>query len=100
MLGYLKTDNPGVLEVPPEGWHDTGDIVTIDAQGFITIKGRAMRFAKVGGEMISLAAVETLASDLLPDALSAVAAVPDMRSSEARRVGKECGRTCRSRWGP
>ncbi len=82
MLGYLRSENPGVLEVPPEGWHDTGDIVTIDAQGFITIKGRAKRFAKVGGEMISLAAVETLASDLWPDALSAVAAVPDMRKGE------------------
>ena len=54
MLGYLKVDNPGVLEPPPEGWHDTGDIVTIDQQGFVTIKGRAKRFAKVGGEMISL----------------------------------------------
>src|SRR5205814_2292740 len=82
MLGYLKVDNPGVLEVPPEGWHDTGDIVTIDAQGFITIRGRAKRFAKVGGEMISLAAVETIAGDLWPNALSAVAAVSDPRKGE------------------
>src|SRR5262245_4770139 len=58
MLGYLRVENPGVLEPPPEGWHDTGDIVTIDAQGFIAIKGRAKRFAKIGGEMISFAAVE------------------------------------------
>ena len=82
MLGYLKTDNPGVLEPPPEGWHDTGDIVTIDGQGFVTIKGRARRFAKVGGEMISLAAVETLAAELWPDAPSAVAALPDARKGE------------------
>src|ERR1700686_149600 len=60
MLGYLKVDNPGVLEPPCEGWHDTGDIVTIDGEGFVTIKGRARRFAKIGGEMISLAAVEAL----------------------------------------
>ena len=60
MLGYLRAENPGVLERPPEGWHDTGDIVTIDADGFIAIKGRAKRFAKIGGEMISLAAVEAL----------------------------------------
>jgi len=82
MLGYLKTDNPGVIEPPPEGWHDTGDIVSIDPHGFITIKGRAKRFAKIGGEMISLAAVETLAAGLWPDALSAVAAVPDPRKGE------------------
>src|SRR5256885_7863191 len=79
MLGYLKVDNPGVLDPPPEGWHDTGDIVTIDEQGFVTIKGRAKRFAKVGGEMISLAAVEALAADLWPDGPCAVAALPDAR---------------------
>ena len=82
MLGYLKADNPGVLEPPPEGWHDTGDIVTIDAQGFVTIKGRAKRFAKIGGEMISLAAVESLAAQLWPDAMSAVATAPDPRKGE------------------
>lgn len=82
MLGYLRADNPGVLEPPAEGWHDTGDIVTIDPQGFVAIKGRAKRFAKIGGEMISLAAVETLAAELWPDALSAVATVPDARKGE------------------
>ncbi len=82
MLGYLRVENPGVLEPPPEGWHDTGDIVTIDAQGFIAIKGRAKRFAKIGGEMVSFAAVETLASELWPDAMSAVASVPDARKGE------------------
>jgi acyl-[acyl-carrier-protein]-phospholipid O-acyltransferase/long-chain-fatty-acid--[acyl-carrier-protein] ligase len=82
MLGYLRTENPGVLERPPEGWHDTGDIVTIDPDGFIAIKGRAKRFAKIGGEMISLAAVEALASDLWPDALSGCATAPDARKGE------------------
>jgi acyl-[acyl-carrier-protein]-phospholipid O-acyltransferase/long-chain-fatty-acid--[acyl-carrier-protein] ligase len=82
MLGYLRADNPGVIERPPEGWHDTGDIVTIDAQGFVTIKGRAKRFAKIGGEMISLAAVEMLAAELWPDALSAAATIPDTRKGE------------------
>ncbi|MBI4275739.1 MAG: AMP-binding protein, partial [Rhizobiales bacterium] len=82
MLGYLRADNPGVLEPPADGWHDTGDIVTIDDQGFIAIKGRAKRFAKVGGEMVSLAAVEALASEFWPDAVLAVAAVPDMRKGE------------------
>ena len=82
MLGYLKVDHPGVLEPPSAGWHDTGDIVSIDEQGFVTIKGRARRFAKIGGEMISLAAVEALASELWPNAVSAVAAVPDARKGE------------------
>ena len=36
--------NPGVLQPPQEGWHDTGDIVSIDEQGFTTIKGRAKTF--------------------------------------------------------
>jgi acyl-[acyl-carrier-protein]-phospholipid O-acyltransferase/long-chain-fatty-acid--[acyl-carrier-protein] ligase len=82
MLGYLKVASPGVLEPPAEGWHDTGDIVSIDEQGFLTIKGRARRFAKIGGEMISLAAVEALASELWPNAPSGVVAVPDLRKGE------------------
>jgi acyl-[acyl-carrier-protein]-phospholipid O-acyltransferase / long-chain-fatty-acid--[acyl-carrier-protein] ligase len=82
MLGYLKTDNPGVLQAPEEGWHDTGDIVAIDRDGFVTIKGRAKRFAKIGGEMISLAAIETLAAELWPDGASAVITEPDPRRGE------------------
>jgi acyl-[acyl-carrier-protein]-phospholipid O-acyltransferase/long-chain-fatty-acid--[acyl-carrier-protein] ligase len=82
MLGYLRADNPGVLEPPADGWHDTGDIVSIDDLGFVTIKGRAKRFAKVGGEMVSLAAVEMLAGELWPDNQTAVAAMPDARKGE------------------
>src|SRR5262249_39543964 len=82
MLGYLRAERPGVLEPPPEGWYDTGDVVTIDEEGFVCIKGRAKRFAKVGGEMISLAAVEKIAGDLWPNALSAVVAAPDPRKGE------------------
>lgn len=82
MLGYLRAERPGVLEPPPEGWHDTGDIVAIDPEGFVAIKGRAKRFAKVGGEMISLAAVEQLASSCWPDAKAAAIALPDPRKGE------------------
>ena len=82
MLGYLRVENPGVLEPPADGWHDTGDIVTIDPQGFIAIKGRAKRFAKIGGEMISFAAVEALAGELWPNSPSAVASMPDARKGE------------------
>jgi acyl-[acyl-carrier-protein]-phospholipid O-acyltransferase/long-chain-fatty-acid--[acyl-carrier-protein] ligase len=71
-----------VLEPPTGGWHDTGDIVTIDEQGFVTIRGRAKRFAKVGGEMVSLAAVEALSGELWPNNPSAVVAVPDARKGE------------------
>jgi acyl-[acyl-carrier-protein]-phospholipid O-acyltransferase/long-chain-fatty-acid--[acyl-carrier-protein] ligase len=82
MMGYLKVDKPGVVQPPENGWHDTGDIVTIDAQGYVTIKGRAKRFAKIGGEMISLAAIEQLASELWPDALSSAATEIDPRKGE------------------
>jgi acyl-[acyl-carrier-protein]-phospholipid O-acyltransferase / long-chain-fatty-acid--[acyl-carrier-protein] ligase len=82
MLGYLRADKPGVLEPPPDGWYDTGDIVAIDEQGYIAIKGRAKRFAKIGGEMVSLAAVEMLAAELWPNYNSAVVAVPDARKGE------------------
>ena len=82
MLGYLRADKPGVLDVPPEGWHDTGDIVTIDDQGFVAIKGRAKRFAKVGGEMVSLAAVEMLAAELWPNNVTAVSPISDPRKGE------------------
>ncbi|MDF2598717.1 MAG: AMP-dependent synthetase and ligase, partial [Methylobacterium brachiatum] len=82
MLGYLRAEKPGVLEPPPDGWHDTGDIVAIDAMGFVTIKGRAKRFAKIAGEMVSLASIEALAAELWPNQPSAVAAVPDPRKGE------------------
>ncbi len=82
MLGYLRVENPGVLERPEDGWHDTGDIVAVDDDGYITIKGRAKRFAKIGGEMISLSAVEQLAAELWPDAMSGATTVPDARKGE------------------
>ncbi len=82
MLGYLRAEAPGVLEPPPDGWHDTGDIVTIDRAGFITIAGRAKRFAKIGGEMVSLAAAEGLASAVWTDAVHAVVTVADARKGE------------------
>ncbi len=82
MLGYLRAEKPGVLEPPVDGWHDTGDIVTLDTQGYVTIKGRAKRFAKIGGEMVSLAMLEVHASSLWPDAISAAATVPDPRKGE------------------
>lgn len=71
MLGYLNTDKPGALIEPFDGWHDTGDIVTINKDGFITIAGRAKRFAKIAGEMVSLLAVEGIAAATWPEILNA-----------------------------
>lgn len=82
MLGYLLASKPGVLQPPAGGWYDTGDIVAIDPQGFMTIKGRIKRFAKVGGEMISLSAVEALAADLWPNLITVVVAEPDLKKGE------------------
>ncbi|WP_428646792.1 acyl-[ACP]--phospholipid O-acyltransferase [Roseibium sp.] len=82
MVGYLRPENPGIIEPLVDGWHDTGDIVEFDEDGFIVIRGRAKRFAKIGGEMVSLAAVEALAGQIWPEHLSAVAAVKDERKGE------------------
>lgn len=82
MLGYLLADAPGELQPPKNGWYDTGDIVSIDNQDFVTIRGRAKRFAKIAGEMVSLAAVENLAADAAPDGDHAVISVPDDRKGE------------------
>ncbi|HET6521231.1 MAG TPA: acyl-[ACP]--phospholipid O-acyltransferase, partial [Geminicoccaceae bacterium] len=68
MLGYLRAETPGALRPPPDGWYDTGDVVTVSPDGFVTIKGRAKRFAKIAGEMVSLAAVEALAESAWPGA--------------------------------
>ncbi len=81
MAGYVLASAPGVVVPPTDGWHDTGDIVTID-DGFITIRGRAKRFAKLAGEMVSLAAVESLAASLWPDANHVVVALPDPKKGE------------------
>lgn len=82
MMGYYRADNPGVLEETDAGWHDTGDIVEVDAQTFVTIKGRAKRFAKIAGEMVSLARVEQLCASLYPDHPCAVVTAPDARKGE------------------
>ena len=82
MAGYLKPDQPGVVQPLPGGWHDTGDVVSIDKHDFIAIKGRLKRFAKIGGEMVSLTVVENCASALWPDNMHAAVAIPDDRKGE------------------
>jgi acyl-[acyl-carrier-protein]-phospholipid O-acyltransferase/long-chain-fatty-acid--[acyl-carrier-protein] ligase len=82
MLGYLKADKPGVMQPPEDGWYDTGDIIHVDESGFMTIKGRAKRFAKIGGEMISLTTLEEEIELLWPGAGHAVIASEDDRKGE------------------
>jgi len=82
MLGYIKPERPGEIQPPEGGWHDTGDVVAIDDDGYIAIKGRLKRFAKIGGETVSLAVVESIASALWPDYFHASVALPDGRKGE------------------
>lgn len=86
MSGYLRVAAPGVLEPPATalgpGWYDTGDIVEIDAEGFVHIRGRARRFAKVAGEMVSLALSEDLARHARPEHVHAAATAADPQRGE------------------
>ncbi|MCF4165298.1 AMP-binding protein [Zavarzinia compransoris] len=96
MLGYFRAEKPGVLEPCGDGWYDTGDIVDIDDLGFVTILGRAKRFAKVAGEMVSLAAVEHEASVLWPDFAHAVVNLPDPAKGERLAMMTTCPEADRS----
>jgi acyl-[acyl-carrier-protein]-phospholipid O-acyltransferase/long-chain-fatty-acid--[acyl-carrier-protein] ligase len=80
MAGYLRPD--GGIDPPAGGWHDTGDVVSISDDDWIKILGRVKRFAKVGGEMVSLTAAEDLASAVWPDCRHAVVSTPDPKKGE------------------
>jgi len=82
MKGYISSDKPGDIIPPKEGWHDTGDVVSIDDEGYYIIRGRLKRFAKIGGEMVSLTVVENCAAALWPDNMHAAAIVPDPKRGE------------------
>ncbi|AKH36682.1 MULTISPECIES: acyl-[ACP]--phospholipid O-acyltransferase [Nitrosomonas] len=82
MKGYYLIDSPGQVMPPVNGWHDTGDIIEIDEEGYLFIKGRAKRFAKIGGEMVSLTAVEEYINKLWPAYTHAVVQIPDAKKGE------------------
>lgn len=87
MVGYLRADNPGKIEPSPQvngrRVYDTGDIVSIDSQGYVHIRGRAKRFAKIAGEMVSLDSVEKLAIAASKNHHHAVINVTDENKGEA-----------------
>lgn len=82
MLGYYLFDNPGVIQAPAENWYNTGDIVHIDSDGFIFIKGRVKRFAKIAGEMVSLETVENIAVHASPQHQHAATTQADAQRGE------------------
>jgi acyl-[acyl-carrier-protein]-phospholipid O-acyltransferase/long-chain-fatty-acid--[acyl-carrier-protein] ligase len=91
MKGYLKADAPGEINPPGGGWYDTGDIIDADEFGYLTIIGRAKRFAKIGGEMISMSALEEETERLWPGHRHAMAAVSDDRKGESLVLVTEHG---------
>jgi acyl-[acyl-carrier-protein]-phospholipid O-acyltransferase/long-chain-fatty-acid--[acyl-carrier-protein] ligase len=87
MSGYYRYEAPGRLEPPAseagKGWYNTGDVVNIDAQGFVHIAGRLKRFAKVAGEMISLELVENIARTVSAEAMHAATSIADVSRGES-----------------
>jgi acyl-[acyl-carrier-protein]-phospholipid O-acyltransferase/long-chain-fatty-acid--[acyl-carrier-protein] ligase len=87
MSGYLLEDRPGELQPPRAvfgaGWYDTGDVASMDGDGFLHILGRVRRFAKVAGEMVSLELVERIAAAASPDHQHAAMAVREAGRGES-----------------
>ena len=86
MKGYLNPDANAKFQAL-DGWYDTGDIASVDDDGYVTVLGRLKRFAKVSGEMVSLTAVEdalagAFAAQLGQRCTIAVIAVPDAEKGE------------------
>jgi len=85
MKGYFLFDQPGTItsSVLDDGWYDTGDIVSVDEDDFVHIRGRVKRFAKIAGEMISLEVVERIAAKAAPGFAHAASTRSDAGKGEA-----------------
>jgi acyl-[acyl-carrier-protein]-phospholipid O-acyltransferase/long-chain-fatty-acid--[acyl-carrier-protein] ligase len=83
MQGYLNRPEK-TAEVLKDGWYTTGDLATLDSDGFLTITDRLSRFSKIGGEMVPHVKVEEALQNLLgsPETRFAVTGVPDERKGE------------------
>ena len=92
MMGYYLPDQPGVL-TDTEDWYDTGDIVSVDETGFVSILGRAKRFAKIAGEMISLAAVEEALSNAVKGVVAVVSRPHATKGEELVLLTSDAGIT-------
>jgi acyl-[acyl-carrier-protein]-phospholipid O-acyltransferase/long-chain-fatty-acid--[acyl-carrier-protein] ligase len=87
MKGYLEQPdktNAVILHQHGIRWYKTGDKGRLDPQGFLTILDRYSRFAKLGGEMISLGAIEQQINLSLnhEDVEILAVAVPDLKKGE------------------
>ncbi|MDW6094455.1 acyl-[ACP]--phospholipid O-acyltransferase [Vibrio rhizosphaerae] len=87
MQGYLNDPDKTaevVVELDGQRWYKTGDKGHLDSDGYLTIVDRYSRFAKLGGEMVSLGAVEQCARELLDQPESGLVAVnlPDEKKGE------------------
>ena len=82
MQGYILHGKPNHIVPPKNNWHDTGDIVSIDVDGYVSILDRAKRFSKIAGEMISLSAVEKVLASAVPNFSHAVISSPCHKKGE------------------
>ncbi len=83
MVGYLNRPEK-TAEVLKDGWYNTGDIATVDEDGFLRITDRLSRFSKIGGEMVPHIKVEEKLHELLEadGQVLAVTAIPDEKKGE------------------
>lgn len=81
MLGYLNAPEK-TREVLRDGWYVTGDIASIDEDGFIRLTDRLSRFSKIAGEMVPHVKIEETLAHILGDSPCVVTAIPDESKGE------------------
>ncbi|HKN24910.1 MAG TPA: acyl-[ACP]--phospholipid O-acyltransferase [Candidatus Acidoferrum sp.] len=83
MVGYLNQPEK-TAAVLRDGWYNTGDIATVDEDGFLRITDRLSRFSKIGGEMVPHIRVEEKLHELIgaDGQVLAVTAIPDEKKGE------------------